>query len=359
MKIAFVVNDIATEIHSYTTVNLAFQAMKMGHEAYITGVGELVYLSNGHMGASAFRVEEGVKSTEDMLGDIQKAYEHSKISLTDPEMKPMQITSEDLDVMFIRNDPSADRETRPWAQSAGVIFGKIAVRNGVIVLNDPDALHNALNKMYFQHFPELVRPKTIITRNANDVRKFYDECKQKVVLKPLQGSGGKDVFMVKGKEANNLDQIVEAIGRDGYVIVQEYLPAATDGDTRLFVINGRPLENDGKIACFQRVNEGDDFRSNMHAGGRPQKAEVTDDMLKLAEALRPKVIADGLFMIGLDIVGDKLMEINVFSPGGMMSACIQQDTEFFPTVIKAIEKKVYYRKIYGGRLDNKTLAIMD
>ena len=294
-----------------------------------------------------------------MLSAIQESYGKMKIGLTEPELKPVKITSEDLDVMFIRNDPSVDREDRPWAQSAGVIFGKIAVRNGVIVLNDPDALHNALNKMYFQHFPELVRPRTIITRNVDDVRRFYDECKQKIVLKPLQGSGGKDVFMVKGKEAANLDQIVEAISRNGFVIVQEYLPAATEGDTRMFVVNGRPLEREGKIACFQRVNEGDDFRSNMHAGGRPQKAEVTDDMLKLAEALRPKIIEDGLFMIGLDIVGDKLMEINVFSPGGMMSSSIQQDTNFFPAVIEAIEKKVYYRKIYGGRLDNKTLAIME
>jgi glutathione synthase len=359
MKIAFIVNDIATEIQSYTTVNLAFQAMQMGHEAYIAGVGELMYLSNGHMGADAFRVEEGMKSTEEMLGAIKESYEKTKIGLTKPELAPVKVTSEDLDVMFIRNDPSVDRETRPWAQTAGVIFGKIAVQNGVIVLNDPDALHNALNKMYFQHFPELVRPRTIITRNVEDVRRFYDECKQKVVLKPLQGSGGKDVFMVKGKEATNLDQIVEAISRDGFVIVQEFLPAAKDGDTRMFVVNGRPLERDGKIACFQRVNKGGDFRSNMHAGGRPQKAKVTDDMLKLAEALRPKIIADGLFMIGLDIVGDKLMEINVFSPGGMMSAGIQQDTEFFSTVIEAIEKKVHYRKIYGGRLDNKTLAIMD
>ncbi|MGB3587840.1 MAG: glutathione synthetase [Tunicatimonas sp.] len=359
MKIAFIVNDIATEIHTYTTINLAFQAMQMGHEAYIAGVGDLMYLSNGHMGANAFRVEEGVKSTEVMLGEMQTAYENSSVSLIESDMKPVKVTSENLDVMFIRNDPSDDRENRPWAQSAGVIFGKIAVRNGVIVLNDPEALHNALNKMYFQHFPELVRPRTIITRDVDDVRRFYDECEQKIVLKPLQGSGGKDVFMVKGKEAANLDQIVEAISRDGFVIVQEYLPAAKDGDTRMFVVNGHPLENDGKIACFQRVNEGDDFRSNLHAGGRPQKAEVTDDMLKLAAALRPKIIQDGLFMIGLDIVGDKLMEINVFSPGGMMSAGMQQGTEFFPTVIETIEKKVYYRKIYNGRLNNATLAIMD
>lgn len=359
MKIAFATNEILTEYPSYTTVHLAFQAMKMGHEAYLTGVGELSYLSNGHMGGTAFRVEKGVESPEAMLQEMQESDGHDIVDTSSPKTKRTHITSETLDVLFIRNDPSKDRENRPWAQSAGVVFGKIAARNGVIVLNDPDSLYNALNKMYFQHFPKLVRPRTVITRHLDDIRRFYDECDQKIVLKPLQGSGGKDVFLVKGPDAANLGQIVETVGRNGFVIAQEYLPAAADGDTRMFLMNGRPLENDGKIACFQRVNESDDFRSNMHVGGRPTKVEVTDEMLRLAEALRPKVIRDGLFMIGLDIVGDKLMEINVFSPGGMMSAGLQQDTEFFSAVIEAIEKKVYYRKIYEGRLDNKTLAVMD
>nr|WKN38931.1 glutathione synthetase [Tunicatimonas sp. TK19036] len=348
MKIGFIVNDIATEIHTYTTVNLAFQAMQMGHEAFLIGVGELVYLPDGHMAANAHRVEEGVKSTEAMLKDMQ-----------DPKAERVKITSENLDVLFIRNDPSDDRETRPWAQNAGVIFGKIAMLQGVIVLNHPNSLHDALNKMYFQHFPELVRPRTIISRDVEDIRRFHEECKNKIVLKPLQGSGGKDVFLVKGKEAANLNQIVEAICRNGFAIAQEYLPAAKDGDTRMFLMNGRPLENDGKIAAFKRATKEGEFRSNMHAGGTPEKVEITDEMLRLAEAVRPKLVQDGLFMVGLDIVGNKLMEINVFSPGGMMSAGIQQGTEFFPTVIEAIEKKVYFKKVYGTDITNKNLAIMD
>lgn len=92
---------------------------------------------------------------------------------------------------------------------------------------------------------------------------------------------------------------------------------------RLFVMNGMPLEVNGKVAAFRRVNTGDDIRSNMHVGGSPEKARVTDEMLEVVSLVRPKLINDGMFLVGLDIVGDKLMEANVFSPGGLGSASLR------------------------------------
>lgn len=346
MKIGFVVNQVETEIPTYTTVQLAFTAHKMGHEPYLMGVGDLVYFPEGHMGAMTRTPSKKFKSYENFIKSMQ-----------DPKAEKTAITSYDLDVLFIRNDPSVDTENRPWAQNAGVIFGKIALNQGVIVLNHPNSLFDALNKMYFQHFPESVRPRTIITRNVEDIRKFYEESEHQIVLKPLQGSGGKDVFLLKEKDTN-LHQIVEAICRNGYVIAQEYLPAAKEGDIRLFVVNGQALQRDGKYAAVRRKSKSDDFRSNLHAGGKVVKADVDDTILNIVEKIRPKLMQDGLFMVGLDIVGDKLMEINIFSPGGLLSCSMFQEISFFEPVIESIERKLYYKKLYRDKISNRELAVL-
>lgn len=346
MKIGFIVNQVETEHPTYTTVQLAFTAHRMGHEPYLMGVGDLVYFPEGHMGAMARKPSKNFKSYENFIKSMQ-----------DPEATKEAITSYDLDVLFIRNDPSLDAEGRPWAQNAGVVFGKIALNQGTIVLNHPDSLHDALNKMYFQHFPESVRPRTIITRNPEDIRKFYEERDHQIVLKPLQGSGGKDVFLLKEKDTN-LSQIVDAISRHGYVIAQEYLPEAKGGDTRVHVVNGEVLQYKGKFGALHRKNKADDFRSNVSAGGKPVKAKINDDMLSVVDQIRPKLIQDGLFYVGLDIVGNKLMEINVFSPGGVLAASMLEDVNFFEPMVHSIEKKVYYKKLYGDKINNKELAVL-
>jgi glutathione synthase len=175
------------------------------------------------------------------------------------------------------------------------------------------------------------------------------------VLKPLQGSGGAGVFLVDRKEAPNLQQIIEAISRDGYVVAQEYLPEAAKGDVRMFVMNGQPLMVDGAYAAFRRTPSTKDIRSNMSAGGKAEKVKVTDDMLRMVEVVRPKLVADGMFLVGLDIVGDKLMEINVFSPGGLGSAQALYEVNFAPAIIAELERKVNIRKHYP-EIDNHTLA---
>ena len=137
------------------------------------------------------------------------------------------------------------------------------------------------------------------------------------------------MFVVKPSEMGNLNQIIEAVTRDGYVIAQEYLPAAKKGDTRLFLMNGGPLEVDGKYAAFRRMlRQG---RRPLEHPRRRQDAPRRRSPTRcwsIAEIVRPKLVRDGMFLVGLDIVGDKLMEINVFSPGGLGSAAKFEKVDF-------------------------------
>jgi glutathione synthase len=262
---------------------------------------------------------------------------------------------DEFDVVMLRNDPADDAETDPWRNNAGVAFGQLIASSGVLVVNDPTSLANALSKAYFQHFPEIVRPRTLISRDESMIEEFIKDLGGKAVLKPLQGSGGTGVFLVDRKEAPNLKQIIEAISRDGYVVAQEYLPEAAKGDVRLFVMNGEPLTLNGEYAAFRRTPSTKDIRSNMSAGGKAEKVKVTDEMLAMVEVVRPKLVADGMFLVGLDIVGDKLMEINVFSPGGLGSAQALYEVNFAPAIIGELERKVNIRRHYP-EIDNHTLA---
>lgn len=347
MKIGFVVNDVMTETKGYTTTRLGMAAINMGHEAWVMTVADFDYDPDGVIHARARRASaKQYKSGETYLRDLQGA-----------KVKRERISVSDLDVLMLRNDPAEDAR-RPWAQSAGIIFGRMAMQHGVIVLNDPDGLATAANKMYFQSFPEEVRPKTLISRDQKEIRAFAKKMGGKIVLKPLQGSGGQSVFLVNPTDLSNLNQMVEAVGQHGYVIAQEYLPAAVEGDTRLFLMNGAPLRYKGKYAAFRRVRSGDDIRSNVHAGGTIQAAKINETALRVAEIVRPKLVQDGMFLVGLDIVGEKLMEINVFSPGGLGSAQRFEKVNFTYAVIHALENKVQYMRYYQRKFDNAEMATL-
>ena len=347
MRFGFVVNDIKTEQEGYTTTRLGMEAVNRGHEVWVMGVADLTYDPDENVRSRAHSVpKKSYKNTSGYLADLQ-----GKKAVVE------EITVDDLDILMLRNDPAEDFE-RPWAQSAPVLFGRVAMRHGVIVLNDPNGLAKATNKMYFQLFPEEVRPRTLITRDAKKIKAFAKQEGGKIVLKPLQGSGGKNVFLVRAEDISNLNQIIEAVTRDGYVIAQEYLPAAEQGDTRLFVMNGLPLRYKGKYAAFRRIRTGDDMRSNIHAGGKIARAEIGDEALRIAEIVRPKLAQDGMFLVGLDIVGDKLMEINVFSPGGLGSARRLEGVNFMTSVVEAMERKVQYMAYYRRNFDNVEMATL-
>jgi glutathione synthase len=347
VRIAFVVNDVRTEEPGYTTTRLACEAVNRGHEVFVFGVGDIAYDPDEFVRARARTApRRSYKQHEVFLKELQG-----------PKAVRERITVDDLDVLVLRNVPSDDFIKRPWAITAATEFGSVAMRHGVIVVNDPGGLSKASTKMYFQLFPEEVRPRTLITRDHEEIKAFARE-EGTIVLKPLQGSGGAAVFLVRPDDLPNINQMIDAVSRDGFVIAQEYLPAAAEGDMRLFVMNGRPLRVKGKYAAFRRVRTGGDMRSNIHAGGKLAPADVPDEALRIAEIVRPKLVQDGMFLVGLDVVGTKLMEINVFSPGGLGSAQKFTKINFNRYVIQALERKVNYMKCYGRNFDNVDMCTL-
>jgi glutathione synthase len=350
IKIAIVVNDIekSLDIGESTILMSAVEAVNRGHKVYFMGVGDLFYDKEEKVCAQAAHVNgKEYSSIEEYLEALKEI----------PREKYTNICISDFDVLLLRNDPSLEPPERAWARSIVLDFGMLATKHGVIVLNSPGGLSKSSNKLYLQHFPEEIRPKTIITRNGDELRKFFDEQK-KVVIKPLSGSEGRNVFLVHGKDASNMNQMFEAVSRDGYVIAQEYLSAVDKGDTRIFLMNGEPLIKDGTYAAFKRVKKGNDIRNNISAGGKPRKAKITPEMHRIMDIIKPRLVQDGMFLVGLDIVGDKLIEINVYCPGGFANIEKVTGVNFATSIIDALERKVQYRDYYKGKFDNNQMATL-
>lgn len=347
MRIAFVMDGIATEKPRATTFVLAHCAHSRGHAVYLFEVADLTCFPDGHVGGEARTPPpEGIPTPA--------AFRQAVLGADAPRVR---VTTAELDVLWLRQNPSQWRPDERWTPLTGILFGQIAVQRGVLVLDHPDTLAYAESKLYLQQFPEAVRPPTLITRSAAEVRRFHRACGRHVVLKPLDGYGGADVYLV-GEDATNLETIVQSLARQGFIIAQEYLPAAREGDTRLFMMNGEPLVSEGKYAAIRRVSPRGDFRSNMALGGVAVKAEVVDDVLAVAGLVGPKLKEDGIFFAGIDIIGGKVVEINTISPGGLDSARRLERVDFGAEVIRAVERKLEHRRRAGAAPGNKELATL-
>lgn len=349
MKICFVVNSIESE-KSGTTVFIMYEAWKRKHEVSIMGVGDFNYNNNQELTVNTNTLPKNAKPEspqefiEMLKGEKAKT---EKISVTE------------LDVLFIRNNPTEEGTDRQWAEHSGVAFGRMVQQEGVLVLNDAYALSNAfIDKLYFEELPSSIKPASLITRKKEDILKFFEDHKKKMVLKPLEGSGGRGVYLID-KNEKNLNQIIENLSSQGYIIAQEFLPAVKDGDVRVLLLNGKVMEKDGQYGVIRRISGEGEFRSNISQGASTDSSPLTDDMKKIVDIVSPKLIRDGLFFVGLDIVKDKLIEINVLSPGGMDSFPLVGLSDFSDVVVKAIERKLEYKKNYGNKISNRELATMD
>jgi glutathione synthase len=325
VRIGVFVNDVGAEQPIYTTTRLVLAAVARGHEVWYIGAGDFACDPDDALRARAWRAREGVSDGEALLEGAE-------------ESERERICVDDLDVLLLRNDPAEDGADRSWAQTAGVVFGDLAAQRGVVVLNDPIGLSRALTKLYFHRFPQEVRPATLVTRDVAEVRAFFEARGGRGVLKPLQGSGGQGVFIVGPDDDVNITQMSEALARDGYLVAQESLPAAVDGDTRLFLVDGDPLQHDGVFAAFRRIPADGEARSNTSAGAETARATVDDRILRIADAVRPRLMRDGMFFVGLDVIGDHLVEVNVFSPGGLGSVEKVTGVDFVPLVLDAVER---------------------
>lgn len=349
MMIAFFVNDIEREYANFTTTLLAQRASARGHRVCYVTPSDFVLGSDDRLSVHGRflpkrKYKDRAEFFKALKGDEACAIE--RIDVTE------------VDVLMLRNDPSIDAQHAPWAMDSGILFGREAARRGVIVLNDPDSLGKAINKLYFQSFPADARAETLITKHASDIKAFAKAHGGNIVLKPLQGSGGAGVFKVDPENRANLNQMIEAIGRDGYIIAQAYVAAAKKGDIRLFLMNGEPLQVDGKYAALRRVAAKDDIRSNIHAGATAEAVEIGKTELEVAEMIRPKLLADGMFLVGVDIVGDRILEVNVFSPGNLESCSALAGVDFAQPILDAIERKVAIAAQYESAFDNRHLAVL-
>ncbi|MBW3599493.1 MAG: glutathione synthase, partial [Planctomycetes bacterium] len=197
MKIAFFVNSLATEQPNYTTTRLALAMLARGHEVWYLAPGHFAYDPDNCIHAHAVAPANAeFESPEAFLQELQS-----------DKARRERITVDALDVLMLRSDPSLELVDRPWAYNSGVTFGQMAARHGVLVLNDPFGLAHAMNKLYFQQFPVEVCPRTLVSRSAEDIKHFIKEQDGRAVLKPLQGSGGKNVFLVNPENRANLNQM--------------------------------------------------------------------------------------------------------------------------------------------------------
>lgn len=348
MKICFVLNDVKNERYG-TSIMIMSSAHARGHEVFAMSVGDFNFHHDEPISINSTRLPENFKtdSAEEFLE-----------ALKGPDAKKQTISSSILDVLFIRNNPTEEDSGRSWAEQAGVAFGKMMQQQGVLVLNDAFALSHAfIDKLYFEELPQEIKPDSLITRNKDDILDFWKKHNKKMVLKPLEGSGGQNVFLIHENE-KNLNQIIETIQQDGYVIAQEYLPDVKNGDVRILLMNGRVMAKDGKQAIIRRVSGEGEFRSNFALGATADSSDLTPEMQRIVDLTAPKIISDGLFFVGLDVVKNKLIEINVLSPGGMEHFDEIGLPDFTHIIVKAIERKVEYKSLYGHQLSNKELACM-
>jgi glutathione synthase len=323
VRVGFVVMSARTQRPTYTTQHLAFESARRGHEVLFVGVDALTHGDDGRVLATASR-PAGATLPEFCASLAAAAREDICLS--------------DLDVVFLRANPNLrDGERR---DNPAVEFGRLLKRAGARVVNDPDGLLRAGSKMYLTGFPDEIRPRTLVTRSAAEIKTFLRELGGPGILKPLHGYGGRNVFYVRRKQRANLDSIIEAVSRDGYVIAQEYLPAVARGDKRVLLWRGVPIRVGDRVAAYRRMRPPDDIRSNMHAGGKRMRCDFHDVDARTCDALRPRLVADGLDLVGVDLVGDKVLEINVFAPGGIHNINALYGINVATEVIRALEDGV-------------------
>ena len=327
MKLAFFVNEVSTEIDEYTTTRLAIAASRMGHDVWYVGAGDLNYEPDGTLRSRGYRARH--HDGDDLTSFLERVKEKDSIE---------DLALGEVDAVMLRNDSIEDLHDRPWAATCGAVFGRMLAECGVTVVNDPDGLSRAASKLYLEEFPRSIRPLTKVTRDPDEIKEFVAKTGP-TILKPLYGAKGRNVFLVEDEEDPNLSQMIEAVLEDGYVIAQERVDGAEKGDVRLFLLDGEPLKIDSTIAAFRRVPPKDDVRANISTGGKAEPLEVGEREMKIVDAMRDRLRRDGMFFVGIDIIGDKVVEINAESPGGMQAVEHFTKLDFGVPVIEALEKR--------------------
>ncbi len=287
MNILFVADPLeAFKIYKDTTFSMMREAQRRGHRIAACGPQDLVWRSGDVVKAAVREIT--------LTGDPVRWFEETATPVT---------ALRDYGAIVMRKDPPFDSE---YFYATHLL--EQAEREGAKVFNKPRALRDHPEKLAVMEFPQFTSP-TLVTRDPEAVRAFH-ALHQDVILKPLDGMGGMGIYRVKA-DGLNLGSITETLNRDGAtsLMVQKFVPEIVSGDKRVLVIGGKPVP-----FSLARIPQGSEVRGNLAAGGKGVAQPLTARDLEIANALGPVLAARGLLLIGLDVIGDWLTEINVTSP---------------------------------------------
>ncbi len=313
MELLFVADPLESfKPYKDSTVAMMREAARRGHRLLTTEPRWLRWHQGGLVATIAREIQVH-DSNEQWFTVLQERY-------------PMAVVEPTAVVM--RKDPPFDSEYF----YATHLLGQ-AEREGARVFNSPAALRNHPEKLAIMEFPKLIAP-TVVTRDPLAVRRFHEE-HQDIILKPLDGMGGMGIFRV-GPDGMNLGSMLETLNGHGQTttfMAQKYLPAIKEGDKRVLLINGEPVPY-----ALARIPQGSEIRGNMAVGGKGVAQPLSARDLEIAQYLGPILAARGLLLVGLDIIGDCVTEINVTSPTGFQEITQQTGFDVAKMFIDALEK---------------------
>ena len=291
MNILFIADPLESfKTYKDSTFAMMREAQRRGHQLMACQPKDLMWQHGG-------RVTAFVRDIT-LTGDADDWFVAAQQA---PDERP-QVLAE-VDAVLMRKDPPFDSEYF----YATHLLGQ-AQREGARVFNDPAALRNHPEKLSIMEFPQFIAP-TLVTRDESDVRRFHAEHGD-IILKPLDGMGGMGIFRV-APDGLNLGSITETLNRHGAqtLMVQKFLPSIAQGDKRVLLIGGKPVPY-----SLARIPQGSEIRGNLAAGGKGVAQPLSERDREIGEALGPVLLARGLLLVGLDIIGEHLTEINVTSP---------------------------------------------
>jgi glutathione synthase len=240
--------------------------------------------------------------------------------------EPEDVRLAETQAVFIRKDPPFDR-----AYSYATLLLEL-LRGRTLVLNDPRGIRDANEKLYTLHFSRFT-PRSLVTSDRARILSFVEEQGGKAVIKPVDGAGGAGVLLLQHADQNR-KAIVDLLTGEGrrLILIQEYLPAVRQGDKRILLLDGEPL------GAINRIPLPDDLRSNIHVGGMVEPTELTAEERSVVQAIAPRLRQDGLFFVGLDMIGGKLTEVNVTSPTGIQELSRHVKRDVAADVIAWVER---------------------
>ncbi len=326
--IAVLVNHTAEFTPSMTTVMLIEAATRRGHPVLVCGVSGLSLTPGGRLTARAHLAPSPAPPRDDpALRAVWLA-----------ELQSAPLETVDLDtcrLLLIRTNPARD-SARAEVHRTALALASLLATHGVPVINAPDTLARAHGKVYPLHICSEHCPATLVTSDPDMLRVFMSTLGGPTVLKPVTGTRGRGVFLASPGDPN-LGAILETLLAGGtYVLAQAYVPGAEAGDIRVILLHGRILEVDGKPAAIRRLPRPGDFRANLHTGGRAEPAELTPTQRAVAQTVGRRLAADGIILAGLDLIGDHVIEANIFSPGGLRDAERFYAVDFCDRIIRSL-----------------------